>query len=204
MARVLILFAHPALEKSRVHRRLVREVAGLSGITFHDLYEEYPTFDVDVRREQALLLEHDLIVWQHPFFWYSTPALFKQWQDLVLEHGWAYGSQGNALQGKRVLSLITTGGGASAYEHEGYNRFTMRELLSPIEQTTTLCKMEYVPPYIIHGTHRMTIDDIEQAAQQYRLLMTTLRDDKIDWAKATRLATLNSLFAATTSDGVIA
>jgi glutathione-regulated potassium-efflux system ancillary protein KefG len=191
MARVLILFAHPALEKSRVHRRLIREAAGLPGITINDLYEEYPNFDVDIAREQALLLAHDLIVMQHPFFWYSTPPLLKQWEDLVLEHGWAYGSHGDALRGKCMLSLISTGGGAPAYQHEGYNRFTMRELLAPIEQTAVLCKMEYLPPYVIHGTHRMSEADIAQATARYRQLLAWLRHDRIDLAAAGRFELLN-------------
>ena len=42
--RVLVLFAHPALEKSRVNRRLIRAAQGLEGVTFHDLYEAYPDF----------------------------------------------------------------------------------------------------------------------------------------------------------------
>ncbi|HEY0603524.1 MAG TPA: NAD(P)H-dependent oxidoreductase [Herpetosiphonaceae bacterium] len=190
MARVLILFAHPALEKSRMHRRLVSAVPDLPNLTFHDLYEEYPAFDVDVPREQALLLEHDLIVLQHPFFWYSTPPLIKQWEDLVLEHGWAYGSKGVALRGKRMLSLITAGGGSAAYQHDGYNRFTIRELLAPIEQTAYLCKMEYLPPYVIHGTHRMTEAMMEQETRRYHQLLTLLHDDAIDFG-AIRHATLN-------------
>jgi glutathione-regulated potassium-efflux system ancillary protein KefG len=191
MARVLILFAHPALEKSRIHRRLIRETPSLPEITFHDLYEEYPTFDIDVPREQALLSEHDLIVLQHPFFWYSTPAILKQWEDLVLEHGWAYGSQGDALSGKRCLSLITAGGGMAAYQRGGYNRFTIRELLAPIEQTAHLCKMKYLPPYVIFGTHRMTGADIEQAAADYRQLLAWLRDDALDLDTAQSYPTLN-------------
>ena len=55
MARLLILFAHPALDKSRVHRRLVERVVGLDGVTFNDLYESYPDFDV--QREQARRIE---------------------------------------------------------------------------------------------------------------------------------------------------
>lgn len=202
MARVLILFAHPALEKSRVHRRLIREAAALPEITFNDLYEAYPDFDVDVRREQELLLAHDLIVLQHPFFWYSTPPLVKQWEDLVLEHGWAYGSQGNALRGKQALSLISTGGGAAAYEPKGYNHFTMRDLLTPLEATFRLCKMEYLPPYVIHGSHRMTLDDIEQLAAQYRQLLIWLRDDKIDWQEARGFATLNAALESTLNSEV--
>jgi glutathione-regulated potassium-efflux system ancillary protein KefG len=66
--RTLILFAHPAFQRSRVHRRLAAAVSSLPGITFHDLYESYPRFDIDVPREQSLLLAHDLVVFQHPFF----------------------------------------------------------------------------------------------------------------------------------------
>jgi glutathione-regulated potassium-efflux system ancillary protein KefG len=204
MARTLILFAHPALEKSRVHRRLIREVPNLPGITFHDLYEAYPTFDIDITREQNLLLAHDLIVLQHPFFWYSTPPLLKQWEDLVLEHGWAYGSRGNALRGKRMLSLITSGGAAAAYQHESYNRFTYRELLAPIEQTARLCKMAYLPPYIIDGTHRMNDDDIEQAASRYRQLLVWLRDDRINLAAVGRFDLLNEALEQLAIDEVVA
>jgi glutathione-regulated potassium-efflux system ancillary protein KefG len=194
MARVLILFAHPALEKSRIHRRLIRELAAVPGVTLNDLYERYPDFDVDVRREQELLLAHDLIVLQHPLYWYSTPAIFKQWQDLVLEHGWAYGSTGKALFGKRVLSLITAGGRDEAYRREGYNRFTIPELLAPLEQTARLCGMEYLPPFVFFGGHRLTAEDIEDAAATYRRLLTALRDDRVDFAATAPDGTLSRAF----------
>jgi glutathione-regulated potassium-efflux system ancillary protein KefG len=178
MARILILFAHPALEKSRVHRRLLARIP--DGVTLHDLYQAYPDFDVDVRREQELLLAHDLVILQHPFFWYSTPPLLKQWEDLVLEHGWAYGSQGTQLRGKWMMNLLTAGGRAQAYQHGGYNRFTIRELLAPIEQTARLCGMTYLPPYAIHGTHRLDEPEIERQADLYAAFLTGLRDDAYD------------------------
>jgi len=99
--RILILFAHPALQKSRVNRVLAGEVRDLDGVAFNDLYERYPEFDIDVTYEQGLLLSHDVIVFHHPFFWYSTPSLLKEWQDLVLAHGWAYGREGTALRDQR-------------------------------------------------------------------------------------------------------
>jgi putative NADPH-quinone reductase len=115
MAAVLILFAHPALEKSRVHTQLLKAARGISGVTFHDLYETYPDFDIDVREEQELLLQHDVVIWQHPFYWYSAPAIIKQWEDLVLEHGWAYGSGGRQLAGKAIFNAVTCGGSGSLY-----------------------------------------------------------------------------------------
>jgi glutathione-regulated potassium-efflux system ancillary protein KefG len=192
MARVLVLFAHPALEKSRVHRRLVERVRGLAGVTFHDLYEAYPDFDVDVKREQALLLAHDTVVLQHPFYWYSTPALLKQWEDLVLEHGWAYGTGGTALRGKRMVSAITTGGSESAYTEAGHNRFTIRQLLAPLEQTARLCGMDSLPPFVVHGTHRLDAGGIERAAEEYGRFVAALRDDRVDFEAARGLARLNA------------
>lgn len=179
MNRILVLFAHPALEKSRVNRKLMAAVRDLPGVTFHDLYEAYPEFDIDVRREQSLLVEHDLIVLQHPFFWYSTPALLKEWQDLVLEHGWAYGSEGRMLEGKRALSVVTTGGSEPAYEPNGHNRFTMRQFLAPIAQTFRLCGVEYLPPFVVHGTHGMTAEKVRSHADDYRRLVEALREERV-------------------------
>lgn len=185
--RVLVLFAHPALEKSRVNRRLALAVRDLPGVTFHDLYEAYPDFDVDVEREQELLTQHQAVVVQHPFFWYSTPALVKEWEDLVLEHGWAYGSSGRALVGKLWLSAVTTGGRELAYTKDGHARHTMREFLAPLEQTARLCGMEFLPPFVVHGTHGMGPGEIGHHAGEYRRLIRALRDDTLDLLAARRL-----------------
>lgn len=190
-SRVLVLFAHPALEKSRLNRRLGDAVRNLPGVTFRDLYELYPEFDIDVPREQELLEAHDLIVLQHPFFWYSTPALLKEWVDLVLVHGWAFGSTGTALAGKRALTAVTTGGAESAYAAGGYNRFTMRQFLAPIEQTFALCGVEYLPPFVVHGAHGMTEPEILAHADEYRGVIEGLRDGELDPAAAREHPRLN-------------
>lgn len=166
--RVLILFAHPALEKSRVNRRLAEAVRSLPGVTFHDLYELYPDFDIDVPHEQHLLEKHDVVVMMHPFYWYSTPALLKEWQDLVLEHGWAYGSGGTALQGKLLLTVTTAGGSEEAYCRTGETCYTVRELLVPIERTAVLCGMTYLPPFVVYGTHALDDAGIAEQASVLR------------------------------------
>lgn len=97
---VFVLFAHPALQKSRIHAQLVTAIRGIDGITVHDLDEESPDFHVNVDRELELLERHRTVVFQHPFYWYSSPALLKQWQDLVLEYGGAFRPDGVALAGE--------------------------------------------------------------------------------------------------------
>jgi glutathione-regulated potassium-efflux system ancillary protein KefG len=179
MANILILFAHPAFEKSRVHARMLHRIQEVRGITVNDLYEAYPDFDIDVKREQDLLLAHDIIIWQHPFYWYSAPAMIKQWQDLVLEHGWAYGSGGTALTGKKIFNAISTGGPEFVYTKGGRNRFTIREFLAPFDQTAGLCKMNYLPPFVVHGTHKLTGVEIETHAEHYGQLLEAMRDERI-------------------------
>lgn len=190
--QILILFAHPALEKSRVNRQLMKAVREMESITFHDLYEQYPNFHIDVKYEQDLLLTHDIVVFQHPFYWYSSPAILKEWQDLVLEHGFAYGHQGTALQGKKLFSVITTGGSEQAYCRKGHNYFTVRELLAPFEQTARLCGMEYLPPFVIQGTHQLKeAHQITPYVEDYRTAISLLRDNAIDWQQLLQHKHLN-------------
>jgi len=153
---VLVQFAHPRLEESRINKALAASIRGLSGVTWNDLYQRYPDFDVDIEAEQALLLAHQTVVFLHPFYWYSSPPLVKQWIDLVLEHGWAYGSRGNQLAGKRWLQIITTGGPEGSYQALGPHGYTIAQFLSPFEQTAKLCAMQWLTPLAVHSAHRMS------------------------------------------------
>ena len=146
MKRILVIFSHPALQSSRANKQLLHAIEGLEGITLHDLCQRYPDMFINVKREQALLAEHDIIVFQHPFYWYSCPAIMKEWMDLVLEYGYAYGPEAHALSGKQWLSAITTGGAPESYCSEGYNQRPLLDFLLPFQQTAQLCGMQWLPP----------------------------------------------------------
>lgn len=160
--KILVLFTHPLLEKSHINRELVKVYADIEQLTFHDLYEQYPEFNIDIESEKKLLVEHDLIIFHHPFYWYSCPPLMKQWIDMVLEVGWAYGNGGFALQNKMWFQVISTGGSEKAYSTEGHNRYSIREYLRPFEQTARLCRMKYLPPYVVFGTHRLGREELNE------------------------------------------
>lgn len=196
--RVLVLFAHPAFHRSRVQRALLEAASTVDGVTVHDVYEAYPDFDIDVPHEQALLTAHDVIVWQHPLFWYSTPAIVKQWEDLVLEHGWAYGREGRALQGKTWLHAVSAGGGEAAYTPEGRNRHTIMQLLAPLAQTARLCGMTWLPPFVVHGTHVLDTTGVKQHAAAYADVLGALRDGRLDEAACAGHQTINGVLANTT------
>ena len=199
--RVLVLFAHPAMHQSRVHRAMLRAARDVADVTVHDLYQAYPDFDIDVAHEQSLLLSHDVVVWQHPFYWYSTPPLVKQWEDLVLEHGWAYGRDGKALHGKWWLHAVSAGGREAAYQPDGHNRYTINQLLAPLEQTARLCGMQWLPPFVIHGTHLLRDEEISAAAADYARLLTALRDGRVDAARAQAVLRLNADLSLITAEG---
>ncbi len=172
--RLLVVFCHPKRHRSRVNRALVEAIADLPRVTVHDLYETYAVGCIDAAREQALLEAHPTIVLQHPFYWYSVPPLLKEWLDVVLTWGWAYGRGGDALRGKHLITAITAGGSEDAYAREGYHGRTIAELLAPIAQTAFLCGMHYPPPFVVHGTHRLEDDEIARAAAEYRAVIAAL------------------------------
>lgn len=176
MNRISILVFHPLLYKSRVNQKFVRSVEGMEGVKLRFMYDLYPDFFIDVKKEQEMLLESDTIVWQHPFYWYSSPSLLKEWMDLVLEHGFAYGRTGRALEGKKILTAISTGGRRDAYHSEEPGKYSIKQLLAPFEQTTTLCRMHYLSPFVTHGTHLLDMEGIEKAASHYVRVIRALRD----------------------------
>ncbi len=176
MTGVLILFAHPNLERSRVNRTMRDAVAGLEQVTVHDLYDAYPDFDIDVAAEQARAEAHHSLVFHHPFYWYSCPAILKEWMDLVLTHGWAYGQDGTALSGKQLMSAVSTGGSVRAYAEGGSTRHTITQFLAPFDQTANLCGMNWQEPFVFHGTHDTNNEAIEQHAVAYRARIEALRD----------------------------
>ena len=165
---VLLVFAHPALERSRANGVLAEAGRQAEGVRFHDLYDLYPDFVIDVEAEQEALLAHQVIALQFPFYWYSTPALMKEWLDIVWLHGFAYGKGGDRLKGKQLFVACTTGGPAQAYHRRGYNRFTMEEFLRPLEQTADLCGMTWENPFVVHAARVKDEDHIRGEAERYR------------------------------------
>lgn len=177
MNKILIIFAHPAFHKSRIHKGLADAARSVDGVTFHNLYDCYPDFYIRISEEQQLLLGHDILIWQHPFYWYSCPSLMKEWIDLVLEHNFAYGRKGTSLHDKKALSVISTGGSEAVYTRKEDHHYTIRQFLAPFHQMARLCGMDYLPPFAVFGSHLLTDEEISRHSRDYHRLLTALRDD---------------------------
>ncbi|RBW68526.1 NAD(P)H-dependent oxidoreductase [Bacillus taeanensis] len=165
--KVLVIAAHPNIENSTVNRTWIEELRKHPEITVHELYKQYPDEKIDVEREQKLCEEHDRIVWQFPFYWYSSPPLLKKWQDKVLTHGWAYGSNGNKLHHKELILAVTTGSAKERYQAGGRNQYSLSELLKPFQATSNLIGTRFLPAFIFNGTYTAMEDEIKESAEAY-------------------------------------
>lgn len=165
--KVLLLYAHPESQDSIANRVLLQPAKDLPNVTIHDLYAHYPDFFIDIHREQQLLRAHDIIVFQHPLYTYSCPALLKEWLDRVLARGFASGPNGNMLEGKFWRSVITTGEPEAAYHQDGLNRYPMSEIMRPFELTAQLCRMHWLTPMIIYLARRQPPEVMKNYARAY-------------------------------------
>ena len=177
VADVLVIVAHPAMEQSRANRALMRAARRAdSRVQVRDLYSLYPDYLIDTDAEQAQLAAAKLVVWQQPIRWYSMPPLLKLWLDDVLTFGWAYGPDGDALRGKDLWLVASTGGPEDSYRPDSYNRYFFDAFLPPYEQTAALCGMRFLPPLLLHGAHRVTEPDIAEHAAVYRQRLASYPD----------------------------
>lgn len=166
MLKTRIFLFHPNLRQSRVNRILANE-AEKKGVEVRDMYELYPDFKVDASVEQSVLEDTDTIVFQFPMYWYSSPALMKEWLDTVLEYGWAYGSNGHALRGKKVILAITQGASEIDYTEDGRFHVTTETLLKPFEVISYHTGLVFQPPFILSGTLGISDEELQERAKDY-------------------------------------
>ncbi len=188
MSNVLVISGHPDLERSYTNTAIINAVENqLSNLEVRKLDQLYPDFNIDVAKEQAALINADIIVLQFPFYWYSVPALLKKWIDDVFSYDFAYGAKGDKLKGKEFILSFTVGGPASSYSPLGYNHFPISDLIKPLQQTAYLAGLNFHDPIYTHqmvyipGVYNELEDVVARANDQAtRLidLIKTIQSDK--------------------------
>lgn len=165
--KTLVIVAHPNIEESSWNKSWMKELQKHDDITIHELYKTYPDENIDVSREQQLIEAHDRIIFQFPLFWYSTPSLLKKWFDSVLLYGWAFGPEGTKTVGKEIGVAISTYGTAESYQATGFNRFTLQEILRPIEALAHFISASYLPHFSLNDTSDVTEERLEKSSLDY-------------------------------------
>jgi putative NADPH-quinone reductase len=166
-ARTLVVVGHPDLQRSRIHRAWVDTLTSETDATVHPLYERYTHGTIDRSHEQALLLAHERVILQFPFYWYSTPPLVKEWLDTVLERGWAYGPGGRQLHGKEFGVAVSTGSKAEDYKADGRYAATMDDLTAPFRVLATHVGMSYLPGFYLNDVRAVSDEQLLVAAREY-------------------------------------
>lgn len=169
MTQTLVILAHPNLEVSRVNRRWQQELLQHpQEITVHELYTEYPDWQIDVEREQRLLEQYDTVILQFPLYWYSYPPLLKKWIDDVFAYGWAYGSTGDRLQGKSFGLSMSIGNTQTSYLPDGSVSFTVEQLIAPFKASLHHVGAIELPYFAFFGaSFQATDEQVEQSAADY-------------------------------------
>ncbi len=174
----LVLTAHPNLSKSKINKAWFDALSEASNVTTRDLTAiGGPEMQFDMKVEQDLLLAHDRIIFQFPFYWYAAPPVLKAWMDQVLSYGFAYGPGGDKLKGREFVILVSTGGPEDSYHAGGYNNFSMDEFLKPYQQTANLTLMTYLRPFVFHG---MAVADQATIDASVPAMLAHVSDPELD------------------------
>ena len=197
--KTLVIISHPDIMESGSQQYLLSSIPDNKDITVHHLESLYPDFKIDIEKEQALLKEHDRIIFQFPFYWYSSPALLKKWQDDVLTDGFAYGKNGKALTGKEFGLVVTIGVKKVEYQPGGREGFSIDELTKPYQALALKTKMTFLKTLPVFQFSYLTEDQKMTLLIRYQQYLTQEKDDSLEarekWflqeLKSTDLSKLN-------------
>lgn len=167
--KTLIVVAHPEIANSNVNKKWVDELSKHpEKFTIHQLYNLYLDEKIDVLKEQKLIEAHDKLILQFPMYWFNCPPLLKKWLDVVFTYGWAYGSKGNMLKGKKVALGISAG--ISEEDFAVYNTPYINifdQLTSPFKATFSYTKSDYCSYFTFFDANEPTAEKLELKAKEY-------------------------------------
>lgn len=162
MKKTLVIYGHPYYEMSVCNKAILDEFSSeVPEAEVVNLAKLYPDFNIDVEKEQKRLVEADTIVFQFPFWWYGSPSIMHRYVENVFTHGFAYGSTGTALRGKKIIFSFTAGGAKEAYTKDGYQHFEMDAFTPQFIAMANLCGLEIADCIVSYGM--MVVDPNDTA-----------------------------------------
>ena len=136
MKKILIISAHPS-KQGRIHRIVAEYKTSCEAnghhVTVLDLYapenalpflsfetaQEWPISETQDRMK-SLVAAADELIFAHPIWWGTVPAIMKNWIDIIFQTGFAYkykenGSWEKLFTGKTAKIFATSGAPAFVF-----------------------------------------------------------------------------------------
>lgn len=144
MKNILVISGHTNLNDSYANKTILEELnRTLPEAKYVYLDKLYPDFRINVEKEQQRLIKADIIVFQFPLFWYSTPSILNRYVEEVFRHGFSHGSTGGKLAGKQFVLSFTSGAPEEMYQKDGLQNYPIEDFLPPYKQTANLCRLKW-------------------------------------------------------------
>ncbi len=147
--QVLILFAHPNSSCSIINLPMFKSLHALDNVTAVDLYADYPDFNISIEQELKRLSEHDIVIFQFPLCWFSTPAILKEWQDAVLIPNHNNASHHTDFSKIDFFCAITVDAQRYLTDRDYVNELKLDQILTPLKLMSKCIGLRYLPPYVL-------------------------------------------------------
>lgn len=192
--KILVYLAHPRPDRSQVNQPMFEAAQSIDGISTIDLYATYPTFDIDVAQEQARLAAHEVIVFLHPLYWGSAPALLKEWIDQVFDYGRPVAGPSQGGHGKILVNAVSCADAPVDDHRAGADGSDLRLLLAPFENTAAACQMIYLAPFALFDADTAPLDGrLHRHLGDWQRLLLRLGAGRLDITAARRARLLNGV-----------
>ena len=161
--KVLVIYAHPDYQNSFANKTILDEFSkALPDAEIRNIAELYPgDAPFDLETEHKKLIDADVLIFEFPFWWYSSPSLMHRYMEKVFTRGFAYGEGGAGLQGTKFILSFTTGGNREAYTKAGYQHYEIQDFMPQFIAMANLTGMPLVDTIVSYG---MVIPDPSDAA----------------------------------------
>lgn len=165
--KTLIILAHPDIKKSKINNALCESIKNMPNITLHNLYETYPNSKIDPSKEMELLKSHDKIVFQFPLYWFSSPSILKEWEDVVFS-SILYSKEPKLLSGKTFQIVTSVGSPKEKYTANGRNQKNIEEILTPMSLSAIYLGMKTQEAFCVYNAMGMTDELLSESIPHYK------------------------------------
>lgn len=171
--KTLIIVAHPEVDNSPTQQFLQASLPKLTNaddqVIWHDLTAVLAASNWQRDAELTLLKQAQRIIWQFPLYWYSAPAILKQWQEAVFT---GEVSQYEFLAGKELGLVVSLGEKLANYQAGAREQFTISEILRPDQAFAQKLGWHYLTPLIIEQFGYLTEGAKQKLLVDYQQYLT--------------------------------